>query len=51
MKKLLSAFFGLSMLFLFSCEDPAEDVFSDVDNQKSNGSIDYDDGRVNRGGF
>lgn len=48
MKKLLSALFGLSMLFMFSCSDPADGVFSDVDNQKTNGTIDFEDGRMNR---
>lgn len=33
MKKLLQVLFGLSLLMMFSCEDPAEEMFDDMQNK------------------
>lgn len=34
MKKVLQAVFGLSLLMMFSCEDPAEEMFDDLQKQE-----------------
>lgn len=49
MKKLLPAFFALSMLFLVSCNDSSDEVFADVQKeQATRGSAgDFDASRSN----